>query len=57
MRVLFGIQDVLDLVNDDYVLVALDAMEAQRKAQIEIRKKDKKKGAVLHPLVCGCKHI
>lgn len=39
MLVLFGAQDVIELVNDDY---AADATEAQRNTYIELRKKDHK---------------
>lgn len=35
MRVLFGAQDVLDLVNDGYGTVVADATEAQRNAYDE----------------------
>lgn len=33
MRVLFGGQDILDLVNDDYAQVAENATETQRNMQ------------------------
>ncbi|XP_050888532.1 uncharacterized protein LOC127093633 [Lathyrus oleraceus] len=42
MRVLFGAQDVLDLVNDGYTTVTIDATEAQRNTYRELRKKNKK---------------
>lgn len=40
MCVLFGTQDVSDLVNDGYIEVAADAMEVQRNMHRETRKKD-----------------
>lgn len=40
MRVLFDAQDVLDLVNGDYVPIAVDVTEAHRNVQREMRKKD-----------------
>ena len=42
MRVLFGAQDVLDLVTDDYVPIVVDAMKEHRNAQRDTRKKDQK---------------
>lgn len=44
MRVLFGAQDVLDLINDNYVLVALlkNAIDVRRNPQRDPRKKDMK---------------
>lgn len=44
MCVLFVAQDVLDLVNDSYILVALteNVTDAQRNAQCDLRKKDHK---------------
>ena len=53
MRVLFGAQDVLDLVNDSYVLVELsaNATNAQRNAQRDLRKKDQKVLFYIHQCV------
>lgn len=44
MRVLFGAQDVFDLINDGYVQVTLpeNATDAQRNVQRDLRKKDQK---------------
>jgi hypothetical protein len=51
MRVLFGAQDVLDLVTDGYVPVAADAMNEQKNAQKEVRKKDQKALFFIHQCV------
>lgn len=51
MCVLFGGQDVLDLVNDEYVSVAEDAMESQINAQSQMRKKDQKELFYIHQCV------
>lgn len=50
MRVLFGIQDVLDLVNNNYVSVALsaNATDTQSNAQCDMRKKDQKALFYIH---------
>ena len=50
MRVLFGAQDILDLVNDDYVSVSLstNAMDVQRNARRDMRKKDQKTFFYIH---------
>ena len=40
MRVLFGAQDVLDLVTNGYVPVAADATEEQRSTERATRKMD-----------------
>ena len=48
MRVLFGAQDILDLVNEDY---AVDATEAQRNTYRELRKKDQKALFYIHQCV------
>lgn len=40
MCVLFGAQDVLELINDDYTPVAENATKVQRNAHRETRKKD-----------------
>ncbi|XP_058765205.1 uncharacterized protein LOC131638656 [Vicia villosa] len=42
MRVLFRAQDVLDLVTEGYVPVAVDATEEEKVAQRETRKRDQK---------------
>ena len=42
MCVLFGAQDVLDLVTEGYVPVAADATEEQKSAERAMRKMDQK---------------
>lgn len=51
MRVLFDAQYDLDLVNDDYGMVAADAIEAQRNTYKELRKKDQKTLFYIHQCV------
>ena len=51
MRVLFGAQDVLDLVTDGYVQVAADATDEQKNTQKEVRKKDQKALFFIHQCV------
>ena len=53
MYVLFDAQDVLDLVNDDYVQVALavNATDAHRNVQRDLRKKDQKALFYIHQCV------
>lgn len=51
MHVLFGAQDVLDLVNDGYAAVAADATEAQRNTQRVMRKKGQKALLYIHQCV------
>ena len=48
MRVLFGSQDVLDLVTDGYNLLEADATEDQKIAQKVLRKKDQKALFYIH---------
>ncbi|KAK2364715.1 hypothetical protein QL285_089556 [Trifolium repens] len=51
MRVLFGAQDVLELVTDGYVPVAADATEEQKEAQRKERKRDQKALFFIHQCV------
>lgn len=51
MRVLFGAQDVVELVNDGYTPVGDDATVAQRNAQRETRKKDQRALFYIHQCV------
>lgn len=51
MCVFFGAQDVLDLFNDGYVVVAANAIEAQRNMYRELRKKDQKALFYIHQCV------
>lgn len=51
MRVLFDAQDVLDLVNDNYVSVATNATEVHRNKQRETRKRDQKALFYIHQCV------
>ncbi|XP_050875693.1 uncharacterized protein LOC127079338 [Lathyrus oleraceus] len=51
MRVLFGAQDVLNLVNNSYTLTAENAIEVQINAQREITKKDHKAMLYIHQCV------
>ena len=51
MRVLFGAQDVLELVTDGYVPVAADATEDEKEAQRETRKRDQKALFFIHQCV------
>src|SRR3954462_11832946 len=51
MHVLFGAQDVLDLVTRGYVSIAADAMEEQREAQRETNKRDQKALFFIHQCV------
>jgi hypothetical protein len=51
MRVLFGAQDVLDLVTEGYVPVAVNATEEERVAQRETRKRDQKALFFIHQCV------
>ena len=53
MRVLFDAQDVLDLINDDCIWVALptNATDAQRNAHCDLRKKDQKALFYIHQCV------
>src|SRR3954465_3076079 len=51
MRVLFGAQDVLDLVTGGYIPVAADATEEQREAQRETKKRDQKALFFIHQCV------
>ncbi|XP_050897466.1 uncharacterized protein LOC127104322 [Lathyrus oleraceus] len=48
MRVLFGAQDILDLVNDGYTPVAENEIEVQRYMQRETRKNDQKVLLYIH---------
>ena len=48
MRVLFGAQDVLDLVTNGYVPVTPDATEEQRYAERATRKRDRKALFYIH---------
>ena len=48
MRVLFGSQDVLDLVTNGYNLLEADATEAQKITQKALRKKDHKALFYIH---------
>lgn len=48
IRVLFGAQDVVALVNDGYATVVKDATEAQRNVYRELRKKDHKALLYIH---------
>ena len=48
MRVLFGAQDVLELVTDEYIQVAEDATTEEREAQRSKRKKDHKELFFIH---------
>ena len=51
MCVLFGSQDVLDLVTDGYASLAADAMEAQKTTHKAIRKKYQKALFYIHQCV------
>ncbi|XP_050876797.1 uncharacterized protein LOC127080519 [Lathyrus oleraceus] len=51
IRVLFGAQYVLDLVNDSYAALSENATDAQRNAQHEMRKKDQKALFYIHQCV------
>ena len=51
MRVLFGAQDVLDLVTDGYVPAAADATEEQRTAERVMRNRDQKALFYIHQCV------
>jgi hypothetical protein len=51
MRVLFGAQDVLELVTEEYVPVATDATEEHKEAQRATRKKDQKALFYIHRCV------
>ena len=51
MRVLFGAQDVLDLVTDGYVPAAADATEEQRTTERMTRKRDQKALFYIHQCV------
>ena len=51
MHVLFGSQDVLDLVTDDYDMLEADATEAQKITQKALRKKDQKVLFYIHQCV------
>lgn len=51
MCVLFGTQDVLDLANEGYAAVVVDATKAQRNAYRELRKKDHKALFCIHQCV------
>ena len=53
MCVLFGAQDVLDLINDGYVQVTLleNATDVQKNAQGDLRKKDQKALFYIHHCV------
>ena len=57
MRVLFGAQDVLELVTDGYIQVTKDAIEEERERGTEKQEEERSKGVVLHPLVCGCECV
>ncbi|KAK2358394.1 hypothetical protein QL285_095582 [Trifolium repens] len=48
MIVLFGAQDVLELVTEGYVLVAADATDAQKLAQKDTKKKDQRALFYIH---------
>ena len=51
MRVLFGAQDVLDLVTEGYISVATDATNEQRDAHRDVRKKYQKALFYIHQCV------
>ena len=51
MRVLFGAQDVLELVTEGYVPVAENTTEEQRNTQRDKRKKDQKALFYIHQCV------
>ena len=51
IHVLFGAQDVLDLVTDGYVPAAADATEEQRTAERMMRKRDQKALFYIHQCV------
>ena len=51
MCVLFGAQDILDLVNESYAIVAADTTKAQRNTHRETRKKDQKTMFYIHQCV------
>ena len=51
MRVLFGAQDVLELVTDGYVSVTEDAIEKQKTKERGMRKKDRKALFYIHQCV------
>ena len=51
MRVLFGAQDVLDLVNDGYITIVAIATKAQRNAYRN--KEEETNGFVIYPSVYG----
>ena len=51
MHVLFGAQNVLDLVNDGYTAHPKNAMDAQRNAQRDLRMKDHKALFYIHQCV------
>ncbi|KAK2431500.1 hypothetical protein QL285_029719 [Trifolium repens] len=51
MTVLFGAQDVLELVTEGYVPVAADATDAQKLAQKDTKKKDQKALFYIHQCV------
>ncbi|KAK2352988.1 hypothetical protein QL285_090671 [Trifolium repens] len=53
MLVLFGAQDVLELVIEGYVLVAADATDAQKLAQKDTKKKDQRALFYIHQCYDG----
>ena len=57
MRVLFGAQDVLELVIDGYIPVAADAIEEERERGVEKQEEERSEDVVLHLSVCGCERV
>src|ERR1043165_6467252 len=51
MRVLFGAQDVLELVTDGYILVAEAATEKEKEVQRDKRRRDQKELLYIHQCV------
>lgn len=51
--VLFGTQDVLDLISDGYIQIALPkyATNTQRNVQLDLRKNDQKASFYIHQCV------
>lgn len=54
MCVLFGAQDVLCLINDDYTLATTDAPKTQRVSQKEMRNNDQKAFFYIYQCVDMC---
>ena len=61
MRVLFGSQDVLELVTDGYILVVAYATKEERERErergAEKREEERSEGVIRHPSVCGCERV